>query len=236
MKWFRLLVIVTLVGNFLLLADSALTQSVDPNSSELWTDVGIRLELSSKAKATFTQKFRFNESMLRNYLSSPELEIRYKLMDRWYLEGGYRYENVRDNDGVFVDRYRIFANTRFLAKYKPVMFEFRLQWQKEFRQNQDDGTPTRHILRTRLKAKLRRTPIINPYASIEMFQRLDGFDEDIPAGTIQKWRFGLGMEWQCGPVDINARYYLVSPSHDPQDPTRHILSLGLQCNLSPWKN
>ena len=156
-------------------------------------------------------------------------------MDWWQLEAGYRYEYERDNDAVFQDRSRIFASTRFSTKFRPATLELRLQWQKESRSEQDDGTPTRHHMRTRMRAKLRRIPTVNPYASVEMFHRLDGADEDVPAGTFQKWRLGLGVEWQRGPVELDACYYLVSPTHDPQDPTRHVLTLGLRFDLGFWK-
>lgn len=230
-----MIIAVVLIGTLLLSADPALAQSSDSSSAELWTDVGLRLKMSERVNATFTQRLRFDENMSRRYLIAPELTLRYELMDWWHLQGGYRYEYGRDNDGVFQDRYRVFANTRFLAKYKPVTLELRIQWQEKFRQEQDDGTPTRHILRTRVKAKLRRVPTVSPYASVEMFQRLDGADKDISAGTIQKWHLGFGVEWQPGPVEFNARYYLVLPTHDPQEPLRHILSVGIRFDLALWK-
>ncbi len=236
MRWFKLMLTAGFIGNFLLLVAPALTQSSVPSSvTELWTDVGFRLKLPRKVSATFTQQLRFDESMSRRYLVAPEFALRCELMDWWHLEGGYRYEYERDNDAVFQDRYRIFANTRFVAKYRPASFALRIQWQEKFRRERDDGTPTRHILRTRVKAKLRRVPTVNPFASIEMFQRLDGLDKDISAGTIQKLRLGLGVEWQRGPVELTARYYLVLPTHDYEDPNRHVLSVGMRFDLAPWK-
>ncbi len=232
MRLLTLILVVGFIGNFLLLADPALTQTLDTSSEELWTNVSFRLKMSKKVSATFTQQIRFDENISRHYLVAPELTLRYKLMDWWHLEGGYRYEYERNNDGFFQDRYRIFTNTRFLTKFKPVALEFRLQWQKKFRQEKDDGTMTRHILRARVKAKLRKIPVVSPYTSVEMFQRLDGLDKDITAGTIQKLRFGLGVEWEHGPVEINARYYLSLPTDDPQDPTNHILSLGVRFDLA----
>jgi hypothetical protein len=224
-----------LFATFLLSADPALAQSPDPSSAELWTDVGFRLKMSKKVNATFTQLLRFDENVSRHYLVAPELTLGYELMDWWHLQGGCRYEYERDNDAVFQDRYHVFANTSFLTKYRPATLELRIQWQEMFRQEQDNGTPTRHILRTRVKAKLRRVPTVDPYASVEMFQRLDGLDKDISAGTIQKFRIGLGVEWQRGPIKFNTRYYLVLPTHDPQEPSRHVLSLGVRFNLAPWK-
>ncbi len=224
------------VGNFLLLAGTASAQSPGPSSvSELWTEVGIRLQMPGKLSATFTHQLRYDESMSRKYLMAPEFSLKYRLMDGWHLQAGYRHEYERDNDAVFQDRYRLFTNTRFVAKYKPAAFELRFQWQEQFRQELDDGTTTRHVLRTRVKAKLRRVPVFDPYASLEMFQRLDGLDKDISAGTIQKLRLGLGAEWQRGPVEFNARYYLVLPTHDHEDPSRHILSVGVRFDLAPWK-
>ncbi len=235
MRWLKLMAAAGLIGNFLLLADPALTQSTEPSSSVLWTDVGFRLKLSKKVSTTFTQQFRFDENMSRNYQVAPEIALRYELNDWWHLEGGCRYEHERDNDAVFQDRYRVFANTRFVAKYRPATLSFRIQWQEQFRHEQDDGTPTRQILRMRLKAKLRRMPTVDPYVSAEMFQRIDGSDYDVAAGTIQKLRLGLGVEWQRGPVELDARYYLVLPTDDQEDPSEHILSVGVRFNLAPWK-
>ncbi len=236
MRWWRTLVAAGFVGNFLLLAGPALAQSTDPSSvSELWTELGIRLQMPGKLSATYTHQLRYDESMSRKYLIAPEFSIKYELMNGWHLQAGYRYEYERDNDAVFRDRYRLFANTRFVAKYQPAALELRIQWQEQFRQDEDDGTPTRHVLRTRVKAKLRRVRVLDPYASLELFQRLDGLDKDISAGTIQKLRFGLGAEWQRGPVEFNARYYLVLPTYDHEDPSRHILSVGVRFDLAPWK-
>ena len=162
MRCLRLMVAAGLVGSLLLLADPALTQTTDPSSAQLWTDVGLRLKLSKKVSTTFTQQFRFDDNMSRNYLVAPELTLRYKLQDWWHLEGGYRYEYERDNDAVFQDRYRVFANTRFSTRCKPATLELRLQWQEQYRKELDDGTPSRHILRTRVKAKLRSVPTVDP--------------------------------------------------------------------------
>ncbi len=235
MMGIRLILVTILIGGLLIAAESTLAQSSDPSSAELWTDVGFRLKLPKKVDVTFTHQVRFDENMSRRYLVAPELTIGYALVNWWQLEGGYRYDYERDNDAVFQDRYRIFASTRFMTKFRPVTLDLRIQWQKKFRQEQDDGTPTRHILRTRFRAKLRQVPTVNPYASVEMFHRLDGLDKDIPAGTIQKYRLGLGVEWQHGPVEFNVRYYHVLPDHDPQEASRHILSLGVRLDWAPWR-
>ena len=220
------------IGTLLLLAGSALAASPDPSSvSELWSDVGFRWRVSDKLTATFSQNVRFDESMSRHYLSAPELELRYELMDWWQLEAGYRYAYERDNDAVFQDRSRLFVDSRFIAKLRPAALDLRLMWQKESRREQDDGTATRHIMRTRMKAKLRRTPVASPYVSLEMAARLDGLDEDVPAGTVVGWRLDLGIEWTRGPVELDTRYHFVSPAHDPEDPTRHVLSVGLRLDL-----
>ncbi len=227
----QLLVAAGLVGAILLLGTSALAQSAESSSGELWTDVGVRWKMSSKASATFTQQLRFDERASRRCLVAPELALRYKLLDWWHLEAGYRYEYERDNDAVFQERHRVFANTRFIARYEPATLELRIQWQEKFRHERDDGTPTRHILRMRAKAKLRQVSAMKPYASAEMFQRLDGLDKDVSAGTIQKLRFGFGLEWRRGPIEFDTRYYLVVPKDDPEDPTTHVLGLGLRFDL-----
>lgn len=221
------------IGSFLLLVDPAFTQTLETSTGELWTDVSFRLKMSKKVSTTFTQQTRFDDNISRNYLVAPEISIKYKLKDWWHLEGGYRYKYERDNDADFQNRYRFYTNTRFRLKLKPVTYEFRLQWQKEYRDELDDGSETRHILRSRLKTKLRKVPVVSPYASIEMFQRLDGFDKDISAGTVQKLRYGLGFKWQRGPVELNACYFHVSPIDDSQDLSRNILSLGLRFNIAP---
>jgi len=236
MKCWRITVAAALVVTALAWASPVQAQIPEPSSvSELWTEVALRLQLPGKLSATFTHQLRYDESMSRKYLVAPEFSLKYELMDWWRLQAGYRHEYERDNDGVFQDRNRVFANTRFIADFRPAALELRLQWQEQFRQELDDGTPTRHILRTRLKAKLNRMPVVNPYASVEIYQRLDGLAEDIPAGTTQKLRFGFGVEWQRDPVEFNARYYLVSPAHDNRDPSRHVLSLGVRFDFSPWK-
>jgi hypothetical protein len=228
------MVAIMIVG-LALMTNPAAAQARDPADGELWTALGLRLKMPQKLSATLTQHLRMDEGMSRLDVASSELALRYRPSGWWQIEGGYRYEREHDNDAVFQDRHRFFANTRFERKFEPLKLQLRIQWQEQLRDERDDGTPTRHILRTRAKLALRKVPGIDPYASVEIFQRLDGQDRDVPSGTVQKLRFKVGFERRIGKIELDARYGLVVPIHDERDPLRHIVSVGLRLDLAPWK-
>lgn len=232
MRGNRFTIAAGLLAGLLLLSGTALAFESNSSTGEFWTELGCRIMLPNRVSVTFTGQFRFDEATSRHYLTGQELAARYKLLGWWHFGGSYRHTYERDNDAVFRDRHRFAANTRLSAKLSPIRFGLRLQWQKESRLDDDDGTPTRQLLRIRAKAKLEYEPGFTPYISLEVFQRLDDGDDDIPSGTIQKLRFGSGAEWQQGPLEINARYYWQLPTHDPEDPATHALSLSLRYDVA----
>lgn len=234
MNWRNLAVAAATIGSVLLPADMARGESRDPDESELWTNIGIRVETPSGIDVTLTQNLRWNEGVSNLYLVAPEIALKYGAARWMHLETGYRYMAERDNDGLFQPRHRIFANARLRAKAGPAGFEFRTQWQEEFRDEQDDGTPRRQMLRLRAKAKLRSKGLFKPYASVESFRRLDGADPDIPEGTLTSLRWTLGVEWEWGTRELDLRYHFVSPQHDSEKAQRHVLSVGLRFDLEPW--
>ena len=222
---------VLLIGCLAIAASSAVAADRDPSESASWLDLSARAKLAPGTGLTLTQILRWDDSFDQLGVIAPELSLRQRLRSWWRIEGGYRYMRERDNDGLFQHRHRAFANTRFRVRTSAATLELRVQWQEEFRHELDDGTPRRHVLRTRAKMKARGSSGITPYASLEAFHRLDGGDDDVPSGTRTKMRFVAGAEWGRGPVEYNARYLLVVPVHEDTDPLRHVVSFGMRFDL-----
>lgn len=232
MKWIFFSCAVIAAG---IVASSAAAQTRESARFENWYDAGIRLELPADASLTFTQHLRLTSADPHVGLVAPELELKYDPVKWWRLEAGYRFMYEPDNDGVFQNRHRVFAGMRFRIKFDPVGFSLRVKWQEELRDKSDDGTPTRHMLRSRLEAKLRKVPVVSPFASAELFQRIDGQDDDITPWTVTKLRFALGVEWNMGPVEMSSRYLIDVPLAEEVDPIRHIFGLSGRFDWAPWK-
>ncbi|MCP4574023.1 MAG: DUF2490 domain-containing protein [bacterium] len=231
MKWLNLTVAAAVVGSILLPAGVAWGETRDPAESELWTDAAVRLKTPLGVDATLTQHLRWNDGISRLNLVAPELALRHKTRSWLHFEAGYRYKHERDNDGLFQDRHRVFAGSRLRVATRPANLDLRVQWQQEFRAEEDDGTPRRQVLRLRAKAKLRRTGPFRPYAAVETFHRLDGADPDIPDGTLTALRWTLGVEWQRGSREYDLHYHLVSPTHDQEKAIRHVVSVGIRFDI-----
>lgn len=234
MKRWNAAIVAVVIGCAVLTPGVGRGETRDPSETELWTDVGVRVATPVGVDATMTQHLRWYDGISQLDLVAPEISLRYRAASWLRLESGYRFLRERDNDGLFQDRQRIFAATRLRAATEPANLELRIQWQEEFRAEEDDGTPRRQMLRIRAKAKLRRTGAIRPYAAVETFHRVDDADEDIPAGTLKALRWTLGAEWRLGTREFDLHYHLVAPKHDAEAARRHVVSVGFRFDLSPW--
>jgi len=210
-------------------------QTREPSETELWTEAGLRLLMPKKVSATLTQHVRADEGMSRLDVLSTELALRFRPTGWLEFEGGYRFEHERDHDDIFQDRHRLFINTQLRHKLDPVKLQLRVQWQEQRRQEWDDGTPIRHVLRTRAKASLRSNWVVEPYALVETFQRVDGRDDDVSPWTLQHLRLQVGFERELGHAELDAGYMLVLPIDDEREPRRHILQVAVRFDLAPWK-
>lgn len=234
MNWRHPVVAAAILGS-VFLPKAVRGQDGVADESELWTDAAVRLETPVGIDATYTQHLRWKENMSRLHLVAPEFALKYGATDWLVLESGYRYLYERDNDGLYQHRNRIFANARLRPVVGPFGFEFRAQWQKEYRDELDDGTPRRQVLRLRAKVKYRDESPLRPYASVESFRRLDDADPDISGGTLTALRWTLGAEWRSGAWEYDLHYHLITPQHDLERATRHILAVGFRFDLDPWK-
>lgn len=206
----------------------------EPSGNETWIEISTRAKIARRTQLTMALNLRWAESRgwakslgQNNKLIAPEVSVRRRLASWWRMETGYRCLYKRNNDDVFKDRHRIFTNTRFRAKNKLAALELRIQWQKEFRDELDNGTPQRHFLRTRAKASLRIFDEVTPFVSAEIYHRLDGNDARYPEGTLTKLRASAGAGWQVGRWDVGARYMLVVPIKEDTDPLTHVVGLEL---------
>jgi hypothetical protein len=219
----------------LLCALPAAAQRRDPTDVELWNDLGLRVKLPERTSLTFTQHLRLDRRLQRLYDVAPEVAVGWGPTKRWRLEAAYRHDYERDDDGEFRHRDRVHANSQWRLKTKPITTSFRVQWQEEVRRWDDDGTPTRHRLRLRLRAKYRKWEFARPYAGGETFQRIDSRDEDVAPATLQNVRLSLGFEKDLGKHELTLKYHFVLPVDDPEEELRHVFGIGLRFDVKPLK-
>ncbi len=194
--------------------------------SQVWTEVGVRHDLSKRLTLTFDQHLRFDADVSRVGSFMPEPGLAYRVQP-WLRAGvGYRLEYERDNGGDLVARHRLFGWGRVRRDVSDLRLEYRLQLQE---QRRADANPVyRHTVRNRGEVSFRGLRPVVPAASVELHHVLG---EDGNTAHLGKMWLTVGLEYGRGDLAFDAFYRAEVAQHDPGDPTVHILGVGVHYEL-----
>ena len=205
----------------------------DPAEVELRLDVGLKVELPADLRLRFTQNIRFDDRIRRFYQLAPELELGYAPLEWLYWGVGYRYSYDLDSQADFQHRHRPYSRLVFPWKLKPVHLIWRMQWQVDLRSETDEEPREIHMLRLRLMTRIAAVPVVTPFVSMELFQRLDASDSAAPLGGVRKLRFLTGFEWIVGGLALNLGYFIEVPTLNARAGFNHAVIIGGTYKLIP---
>ena len=200
---------------------------------ELRMDAGFKVELPADLRLRLTQNIRFDDRIHRFYQLAPELELGYQPFTWMYWGVGYRYSYDLDSVSDFQHRHRAYSRLVFPWSLPAVRLIFRTQWQVDLRAARDEVPREVHMLRLRVMLKGTAVPVVNPYLSIESFQRLDSSDAAAPLGGLRKVRLLAGVEWPIGGISLNVGYFIEVPVLDRYSEYKHAIIIGGSYTLVP---
>jgi hypothetical protein len=195
--------------------------------TQVWTEVGVRHDLTKRWTLLFDQHVRFDDNVSRLGSAMPEPGISYRAKKWLRFGAGYRYEYERNNDGELVSRHRAYG----WGKLRKVIAEnfqldYRLQLQEQWR---PDANPVnRHTVRNRLDASVLAFGAIVPGVSVETHHILDEDGSAIQLGKL--WITG-GAEWEHDDLSIDVFYRMITGQRDSSEPNGHVIGFGLHYEI-----
>lgn len=216
----------TVVPTVLLLA-AAISAAPAAADTQLWTELGVRHDLTKKVTLSFDQHIRFDADVSRLGSAMPEPGISYRVK-KWFRVGaGYRYEYERNNDDELVSRHRAYAWGRLRKDFaKTIQLSYRLQLQEQWR---PDANPVnRHTIRNRGDVAYIAIKDLTPGASVETHHIMNEDGNTAQLGKV--WVTG-GVEWERGAIGVDVFYRLITGQRDSSEPNGHVIGFGLHYEI-----
>jgi hypothetical protein len=195
--------------------------------TQLWTELGLRHDLTKKVTLSFDQLTRFDADVSRLGSAMPEVGVAYKVKKWFRIGAGYRYEFERNKDAELVSRHRAFAWMRARRDLPAdVQLQYRLQLQEQWR---PDAKPVnRHTVRNRGDVSYTALGAFTPGASVELHHILNEEGNTIHLGKV--W-LTAGVEWERDQLGLDVFYRLITGQYDPDDPSGHVLGVGVRYEI-----
>ena len=210
----------------LVLAFIALTTGSAAAETQLWTEAGVRHDLSKRTTLTFDQHLRFDADISRVGAIMPEPGASYRVK-KWLRAGvGYRYQYERDKDGIMVSRHRGYVWGRVRKDVGDVRADYRLELQEEYR---PDANPDyRHTIRNRGDLSWMGFGAIVPGVSVETHHILNEDGSTIHLGKV--W-LTAGVEYERDALGLDLFYRAIVGQDDPTEPTGHVIGVGVHYEI-----
>lgn len=214
------------LGLGVVISATALLVAAPPTPAEadtqLWTELALEHDLTRRWSLMFEQHVRFDADVSRVGSVMPEPSVSYRV-EKWFRVGaGYRLEYERNNDDELVARHRAYVFTRLRKDLGDVRLDHRLQLQEQWRP--DANRVNRHTVRNRGEVSYGGLGAFTPVASVETHHILGEDGNTIHLGKL--W-LTAGVDWERDRLGVGVFYRLVTAQHDPNDPTGHVVGLGV---------
>jgi hypothetical protein len=209
-----------------ILAFFAATATTAAAETQLWTEAGVKHDLSKRWTLAFDGHLRFDADVSRVGSIMPEPSVAYRVK-KWFRTGaGYRYQYERDKDGIMVSRHRGYLWGKLRKDVGDVRAEYRLQLQEEYR---PDANPDyRHTIRNRGDVSWQGFGDIVPGLAVEAHHILNEDGSTIHLGKV--WLTG-GIEYERDAVSLDLFYRAIVGQDDPTEPTGHIVGVGVHYEI-----
>ncbi len=222
-RWIRRLLVIAIVLSSAAEAPQIARAQTDV---QLWTDGGIRYQVSRRLRLDAAFLARFDQNISRGRLFGPEASFSYKLAKWIRIGAGYRFERRRIG-GSLRTAHRINFDLRLRRKVGQVVLGYRLRFQERIRDRRSGNSDVRGSIRNRLGIDIDTDTLVTPGMTIEFFTGIHGRR----SAGLQKMRLTFGAEFDLERVTLGAFYRVQIPIDRTGDATLHILGLSFRANF-----
>ncbi|MBL1281515.1 MAG: DUF2490 domain-containing protein [Fluviicola sp.] len=214
-----------LIISIFLLALSHFSFSQKPTDTELWTGAGVKVKLSKRAKITFEQQFRFNDTVSSLNAINSDLGLKIKANKFLSFKATARYSsrpNKKNRARIALD-----ANVRLSKKGMPLAFIYRLRLQDTEVLNSNKRAS---IVRNKIGLEYNASKLVDPYVAYEIYFRFNGRNE------FRTTRFTAGLDWRLAkPLKLTTFYRLQSDINIKAPERSHIIGVALTWSINAKK-
>jgi hypothetical protein len=194
---------------------------------QLWTEAGLRYDISKQFRLKFDSHARFDRDLTATQSIMPEVAFSYRPFKFLRLEAGYRFcaEPFGSEEGTYFDSWhRLHADVRLRYRIKPVTVRYRLRYQEKFGRPWKGGEQLKnlHTVRNKVSVSVKLPAGFRPFVSGEIFNRVGDSRR-----AFHKWRLSAGLEYTLGSHQVALFYRREEALHDdPGFEPRNILAFG----------
>ncbi len=193
--------------------------------TEFWLGGTVKFKLSNSLKLDIQEQFRFNNNASSFSSSFTEVGLKYKVNKILSFKANFRH-NVKANKKNRV-RGSIDMNLNLSKKQFPLSLIYRLRFQNT---NVLNSTKRYTVIRNKIGLKYNASKLVDPYASYELYYRLNGKNE------FRTKRLTLGLQWRLLKELRMTTFYRLQTDINVKNPDRsHIIGLMFTYNLDVRK-
>lgn len=145
----------------------------------VWINAGLNKKITKKLSVDLSIENRWTGLAEFHQTYFGELGVSYKIHKNVSLSGYYRLINRRkDETSEYKQRHRFYGNLQIEKKLGILAAKYRLRYQNQFRDTDNELTFDNSYLRNKFEIALNTKTFITPYVSGDWFYQIGGsFDE-----------------------------------------------------------
>jgi hypothetical protein len=183
------------------------------DTNEFWFEAGMKHRLAEQLDLRFATHWR-TDGQGDTHSVMPELTLVFNPKGFLSFSAGYRHIRTLDDASDWRTRHRFFADVD--ARWRlpaELQLRYRLRWQGEFRDEDDDGSASRYLVRNQVALRWKHGDWLQPFVAAEIFNRLDRRN----AERITQTRYSLGnsFEWRNHELSLFLRREVPHSDYDP---------------------
>jgi outer membrane protein assembly factor BamA len=192
----------------------------------IWSGFTLTKNIAPNWSVRARQEIRFRENASQVQKAFADIGLRYKFNKHVRFTFHYRYNHNVRKDFEFSSRHRLNADMILRYKWKPVVVNYRLRYQQQFRDvfSSEDGFFPNHFIRHKLQGHLDLNKRWSPYASVELFHTI----ADFPTMLNVQNRARAGIAYEINRNNNITMYYMFRTKQNLSVPsTDHIIGFRL---------
>ncbi|MBA3901575.1 MAG: DUF2490 domain-containing protein [Bacteroidetes bacterium] len=192
----------------------------------LWSGYTLTKNFASNWSVRARQEIRFRENVSQVQKAFVDVGLRYRLNKHVRFTVHYRYNHNVRKDFDFSSRHRLNADMVLRKKWKPLVVNYRLRYQHQYRDvfTSDDGFVPRQFVRHKLQGHLDLNKRWSPYLAGEIFHTI----RDFPIMLNVQNRVRAGVAYEINRNNNVTLYYMFRTKQNISIPsTDHIIGFRL---------
>jgi hypothetical protein len=193
----------------------------------IWSGYSLSKNFNPSWSARVRQEVRLRENATQVQKAFTDVGVRYKMNKNIRFALHYRYNHNVRRDFTFSSRHRINADLILRHKWNPLVVNYRLRYQQNYRDifSSETGFFPRHFIRHKIQPHLDLNKKWSPYIYAEWFHT--PYINDF---AIIQSRYGAGTTFEINRNNNITIYYLLRTTRNVNNP-RNDYILGFRLNV-----